>query len=43
VGEQPTVTMRATDARLLILVFERFKAVMPMRVEELRRECEGGE
>jgi hypothetical protein len=40
-GEKPTVTLRASDARWLILVFERFRATMPMRVEELRREAAG--
>jgi len=40
-GEPPVVCMRATDARWLIHVFCKLRNVMPARVEELRRECEG--
>lgn len=39
-GEPPTVTMLARDARLLICVYDRFRAAFPRRVEELRRECD---
>jgi len=42
-GEEPTVMLRATDARWLIHVFNKVRAVMPARVDELRRECEAAD
>jgi hypothetical protein len=36
-----TITLRATDARLLIAVFERFRLAFPSRVEEIRLELNG--
>jgi len=35
-----TVTLRATDARLLIAVFERFRLAFPSRIPEIRGELE---
>jgi hypothetical protein len=36
-----TVTLRATDARILVAVFERFRLAFPSRVDELRIEMNG--
>lgn len=40
-GEQPAIIFRASDARLLIAVYERFRASFPKRVDELRAELDG--
>ena len=40
-GEPPVCVLRAADLRLLVAVYERFRASFPKRVEELRAELDG--
>lgn len=42
-GEPPVCCLRATDLRLLVAIYERFRVSFPKRVEEIRAELDGDE